>query len=184
MYKTIEFGVGDECVILDKHTISSKYIGENEFGFPKFETEYTELGKLVNELKYKECESAINKIIDLIKSELDIYLNKIDLVVPVPPSNKKRKYQPVFKLAEKIGEYLEKEYKLDLLYKTSSNKAKDKKSVANTIKMNYNLDKKVNILLVDDLYSSGITMKECCKVLKQDKNVNKIYCLAMTRTKK
>ena len=28
MYKTIEFGVGDECVILDKHTISSKYIGE------------------------------------------------------------------------------------------------------------------------------------------------------------
>ena len=57
------------------------------------------------------------------------------------------------------------------------------KSVANTIKMNYNLDKKVNILLVDDLYSSGMTMKECCKVLKQDKNVNKIYCLAMTRTK-
>lgn len=39
------------------------------------------------------------------------------------------------------------------------------------------------ILVIDDLYSTGATLNETCKVLKNDKNVKKIYCLAMTKTK-
>ena len=41
----------------------------------------------------------------------------------------------------------------------------------------------VSILIVDDLYSTGATLNEVCKILKQDKNVGNIYCLVMTKTK-
>jgi competence protein ComFC len=43
--------------------------------------------------------------------------------------------------------------------------------------------RKVDILLVDDLYQTGTTIKEVCNVLSKDRNVNNIYVLTMTKTK-
>ena len=125
METIVDFEIGNGCVIMDRHTIKSIYLGENQYGYKEFDNE-------------------------IVKS---------------------------------FAEYLEKDYKLDLLYKINNEQAKDGKNIANTIKKNYNLDRKVNILLVDDLYRTGNTLRECCKVLKQDENVNNIYCLVMTRTK-
>jgi predicted amidophosphoribosyltransferase len=42
---------------------------------------------------------------------------------------------------------------------------------------------KHSMLLVDDLYDSGATLTECVNVLRQDKNIDKIYVLTMTKTK-
>ena len=48
----------------------------------------------------------------------------------------------------------------------------------------YKNDKKALFLIIDDLYSTGNTLNEICRVLKQDKNTNKIYCLVITKTKR
>ena len=183
METIVDFEIGNGCVIMDRHTIKSIYLGENQYGYKEFDNEYTQLGELVNALKYKNRKSAASEIVNLIKEQLDDYIDKVDLIIPVPPSNKIRLFQPVNEIVKAFAEYLEKDYKLDLLYKINNEQAKDGKNIANTIKKNYNLDRKVNILLVDDLYRTGNTLRECCKVLKQDENVNNIYCLVMTRTK-
>ena len=42
----------------------------------------------------------------------------------------------------------------------------------------------MNVLIVDDLYSTGATLNEVCKILREDRNVMKIYVLAITKTKR
>ncbi|MCK9477179.1 MAG: hypothetical protein M0R46_14740 [Candidatus Muirbacterium halophilum] len=59
----------------------------------------------------------------------------------------------------------------------------DEKKVKNTIIALKKANKRHNILLVDDLFESGETLNECTRVLKQDELLNKIYVLAMTKTK-
>lgn len=184
MEPTLEFGIGNECIILDKHTISSEFLGEDQFGEPIFKNKYTELGRLMFNIKYANDKLAVKEVVSLISNNLNRYRDKIDLIIPVPPSNKDRFYQPVYELVKAFAKYLNKQYKLNLLKKNSSNQAKNGENVINTIEKVYNLEEKVNILLVDDIFRTGNTLKECCKILRQDKNVDKIYCLAMTRTRK
>ena len=61
---------------------------------------------------------------------------------------------------------------------------KDGYNISGTIKQNKKLEIKVNALVIDDLYSTGATLNEVCKVLKQDRNIEKIYCLVMTKMKR
>ena len=51
------------------------------------------------------------------------------------------------------------------------------------IKQTTKLEQQFNILIIDDLYSTGATLNETCKILRKDSNVKNIYCLAMTKTK-
>ena len=44
--------------------------------------------------------------------------------------------------------------------------------------------KKVNILVIDDLYDTGTTLNEVCTVLKKDKYVDKVFVLVMTKTRR
>ncbi|MEK5520454.1 MULTISPECIES: hypothetical protein [Heyndrickxia] len=44
--------------------------------------------------------------------------------------------------------------------------------------------RKVNLLIIDDLYQSGKTLNETAKELKNDQNVNNIYVLTMTKTRR
>lgn len=44
---------------LGLHTLSSKYLGEDEFGHKHFDTIRTEIGELVYQLKYKKDNSVV-----------------------------------------------------------------------------------------------------------------------------
>ncbi|MDR1101404.1 MAG: hypothetical protein LBL34_03505 [Clostridiales bacterium] len=46
-----------------------------------------------------------------------------------------------------------------------------------------NAKRKCNILLIDDLFSTGATLNECAKALKTDELVDNIYVLALTKTR-
>lgn len=165
--------------------LKSVFLGYNENGKEKFENTRTEIGELIYKFKYQKDKSSLSKIIDLVKDILEKWnlKEKVDIIIPVPPSNKTRDYQPVFEIAREIAKVLDKECKTDILSKESNLQVKDGYNISGTIKKNKQLERKANILIIDDLYSTGATLNEVCKTLKQDKNVGKIYCLVMTKTK-
>lgn len=179
------YGVWDEGIVLDNHMLKSVFIGYDENGKEQFENTRTELGELLYKFKYQSNTEVLNDIMELVKNILDKWnlKDKIDLVIPVPPTNKLRKYQPVEKLSFEIAQYLNKECDASLLKKDSTLQSKNGYDIVGTIRQLKTLDREANILVIDDLYSTGATLNETCKVLKKDSNVKKIYCLAMTRTK-
>lgn len=73
---------------LDQHTVSSIFLGYNEFGHEVFDTKRSEIGQLLYNLKYRGDRSStdlIAKIVSkFIKEDWGI-ANVIDAIVPVPP---------------------------------------------------------------------------------------------------
>ncbi|MCK9444910.1 MAG: hypothetical protein M0Q14_10345 [Tissierellaceae bacterium] len=45
-------GNWDKGYVMDKHSISSTYLGEEQYGRPRYDTIRGELGELVYQLKY------------------------------------------------------------------------------------------------------------------------------------
>lgn len=84
----------------DLHTLSSEFIGYDEYGNPQFDTTYSEMGTLLHELKYRGNRQAVNKIADLLGMPEVVGL--CDLIIPVP-SSIQRPSQPVDEIALELG---------------------------------------------------------------------------------
>ena len=185
-------GNWDKGYAMDMHTISSVCIGHNEFGHPQYDTTRSDIGELVYQLKYKFRPETKHDIIKLINPFLENWddMREIDIVIPAPPSNKNRRFQPVYLIAESIAECLKVFYTNELLEKINVNQAKNLSSedkadlLSGSIKKCKSFKKKVNILIIDDLYDTGTTLNEVCTVLKKDKYVNKVFVLVMTKTRR
>src|SRR5882762_3728052 len=91
-------GVWNSGYALALHTIKSEFIGYNSYGHPEFDTTYTELGDLLKKAKYREIKSALDTLSKEASSFIQSRNWEIDCIVPVPPSNMSRKYQPVFEI--------------------------------------------------------------------------------------
>src|SRR5690348_6537352 len=85
--------------VLDLHTISSILIGHNEFGHAQFDTVYSEIGSLLNRLKYHADRSALPPLVETAISFLRLWGIDFSVVVPVPPTRTYRTFQPVLALA-------------------------------------------------------------------------------------
>jgi len=95
-----------EGFALDYHTISSTCIGHDEYGHPIFDTKYTELGGLLYRLKSKRDKSVVSEIVETIGEFLqNIWNPLLSIIVPMAPSTG-RTEQPVFILADALGERL------------------------------------------------------------------------------
>ena len=105
--------------------------------------------------------------------------NNYDIILPVP-IHKKRKYQRGYNqtelIAKEISKKLEMKYDNSILIKLSNNAPQStltqeqrKKNVLGIYKVQ-NAQKLQNksILLIDDIYTTGSTVNECSKVLKQN----------------
>ena len=177
---------GNIIYILDDHIIYSKYIGKNDYGHDEYSTERTKLGENIYRLKYKDDIKTTNYILEEIEKNIHINnINNINCIVSAP-FTEERKIQPVVHISKKLSEKLNLEYK-NVLIKNSNIKAKDVKDSKNFIKgiecIADNLSG--NILLIDDLYGTGNTIKECIDQLKnKNKNIKMIYTICLTKTKK
>ncbi|HUU28049.1 MAG TPA: ComF family protein [archaeon] len=180
-----------EGFALDLHTISSEYIGDDEYGHPKFDTKYSEMGELLYRLKYKKDESVLDDIITTTSQFIKSKNWPVDLVVPVPPSRKGRKFQPVSIVAEGIATALGIDISSNCVVKVKYD---------SELKNIFDFEKRLCILkdafeirdpvvvglavlLFDDLYRSGATLSEVSKILKEEGKVRDLYVITLTKTR-
>lgn len=177
---------------LDVQTMSSTYLGDNEYGHPRFDTQRSELGELLYRLKYRGDRSVIAVIADTATAFVQQQKWTVDLVVPVPPSRDKRAFQPVHLVAEAIASELGAGFGPDCIVKVRSTPE---------LKGVYQYDERIallrdvyavartkvaskKVLLFDDLYRSGATIKSTSQALRAKGEPQRIYALTLTRTRR
>jgi competence protein ComFC len=187
------YGNWFEGYALDVHTISSEFLGYDEFGHQVFDTKRSEMGELLYKLKYKQDKKVIPDIVEVTVNFINNnWKDIINGIIPVPPSRTQRKLQPVIEIARGIGNSLG-----IPLYDNILLKSKEKSELKNVfdfhdrleiLRDNFIIDNKIvrgkQILLFDDLFRSGATLTAATDVLYKQGNVEKVYVLTLTRTRK
>ena len=106
------------------------------------------------------------------------FLEKYDIIISVPMSKKKksqRGYNQSELIAKQISKYTKISFENQVLIKYQENNTQStltKKQRLENVKNVYKIQneqkiKEKNILLFDDIYTTGATAKECAKVLKK-----------------
>lgn len=172
---------------LDVHTIKSIPLGNG-----KFDTTYTETGKALNELKYHQNYSQIERL----ANEVIVFLRTrlvtpyIDVIIPTPAS-KNRDLQPVEEIAKLVSKGLN--IPIDTNYILKIKNTSELKSIDSPLEREkllldaFSLQdlryQNKKILLFDDLFRSGSTLKEITKTLHYNGHVNNVYIVTLTKTR-
>lgn len=173
---------------LDYHTISSQHTGGREF-----DTVRSEAGELLYQIKYQgdiELISQAGILAAAFIRERGLYLC-LDGIIPVPPSNLDRYFQPVSEIAAALAKELKLPLYDDTLLKIKNtseikeidNKSSRRKEMQGAFTVDDDSLKNLTILLFDDLYRSGETLKEITKTLYSEGEVKKVYVLTLTKTR-
>jgi competence protein ComFC len=169
--------------------VSSTFVGHDEYGHPRFDTERTEIGELLYRLKNRSDEGVVGEIADTAVRFLESWNPGADIIVPVPPSRNRAK-QPVFVLADALSSRLEIPVKWDAVERTRE--VPELKNVyelkerlrllagAHTGKARVVSGKKA--LLFDDLFRSGATMNAVTEAL-YDAGAKDVFAFTITRTR-
>ena len=177
-------------IALDLHTKSSEYLGLDEFGHDRFETIRTEMGELVYKLKYKSDLSVVPQIVNAIVKIGGI--EKMDYIIPVPPSNIHRRFQPVFIIAEELSRKIDVELATDLILKIRETpelkNITDDKERDNITRDAFSLNDTydlsgLKVLILDDLYRSGTTLRAITSLLYEEGKVKNVYVVTLTKTR-
>jgi competence protein ComFC len=174
---------------LDLHTIKSTYNSDGSFN-----TERSNIGQLLYELKYKyrreNIEDLSNIICQKFNENIKPLFPTIDVIIPIPPSNQNRPFQPLYELCDRVSFKLNIKSDRDYLLKNSSVQIKeisDSDSRISILKESFQLSglkyKDKTILLFDDLFRSGDTLNAATEILKQYGQVENIYVLTVTKTR-
>ena len=175
---------------LDLHTRSSEYLGVDEFGRDRFDTKRTEIGELLYKLKYGADISAVSKLVDCIQQNIK-GLERLDYLVPVPPS-KPRTIQPVFLIAEELSKRIKVPFIRDAILKIRKTPeikdVFDQEEREATLSAAYKYNNKYditnkNILLLDDLYRSGTTLRVITSILYKKAKVKNVFVITLTKTR-
>lgn len=174
----------------DVHTLDSVYLGPDEYGHDRFKNTYSEMGELVNQLKYKNDKSAVGKIVDLLSKYKGI--EKFDAIIPILSTKKNRAYQPVDEVAQELGKRNGVKVLVGLLTKKAGGQElknvndpdKRKELLEDAISLSGDPDiSGQNVLLLDDLYRSGATLSVVTNLLLEEAKVESVSVLTMTKTR-
>jgi competence protein ComFC len=181
-------GIWDKGLAFDLHSVSSTYLGVNEYGRNQFHTVRTPMGELVHSLKYNSHKEAVIEIIDLLISKISGF-ETFDAIIPCPPT-KLRNWQPVEEIAKELGKRFHVKVINALVKEAGQTQVKDidpaerERLLSESIKLNGNHDfSNQKLLLVDDLYQSGSTLSASTSVLKAQGKAQIVYVLTMTKTR-
>lgn len=172
---------------LDLHTIESIRLDNG-----KFENTYTDIGLALNHLKYHQDYSQIdilaNFVIEFMKTRW--VTPYIDVILPTPPSNK-RDVQPVDVIAEQVAKSLNIIFDKNYVVKNRNteqlkeieNQAEREKILEGVFEVKDLKYQNRKVLLFDDLYRSGTTLKEITKMLYNVGKVSNVYVVTLTKTR-
>ena len=179
---------------LDVHTLLSRPLPTG-----RYDTERTEFGELVFQLKYRDDRTKIQPIAEVAAKFVEekfavdghLVLPYIAAVIPIPPSDTNRAFQPITEVAQEIGKLLSVPVRTDYLTKTKQTiplkNLSDIESKREQLRGAFAVQsqdlKNRCVLLVDDLYDSGITLTEATKVLYEQGGVQHVLVLTLTRTR-
>jgi competence protein ComFC len=175
----------------DVHMLSSVYLGPNEFGHAKFDNTRSEMGDLVYKLKYSQDKSVLPAIIALLDKITGI--EEFACIIPIPPTNKARTFQPVTEIALALGKHRGVKVLTDFLANATDGKqlknVDDVSEREKLVKESLCIEGKQSIagchvLLVDDLYDSGATLRAATDLLIQQGKAASVCVLTMTKTGK
>lgn len=136
--------------------------------------------KRLIEYKFNEAGYLYKTFTELIlknKKMVD-FIKNYDIIIPVPIHKKRKKqrgYNQSELIAKDICKKIELECGLDVIKKIKNTKAQsslngeDRKNNAKNVYELENVYKIINkkVLLLDDIYTTGNTANECCRVLKK-----------------
>lgn len=138
--------------------------------------------KIIINYKFNEKSYLYKTIVNfLLKNEKFFsILETYDTILAVPISKKRKKergYNQSELIARELAKELAKEYNNQCLFKTRNiieqsklNKEERQKNIQGVYELrNSNLLQDKKILLIDDIYTTGSTVNECCKILGQAK---------------
>ena len=136
--------------------------------------------KTIHALKYKKAKQVAKPLAELIYSRLNFnYRDRISIIVPVPLSRKslrKRGFNQAELIAKHLSDIISFRIITNVLYKNhhtlSQVEIKNRQERLENLKgvfstKNTYLIKNQNILLIDDVSTTGATINECRKVLKK-----------------
>jgi predicted amidophosphoribosyltransferase len=168
---------------LDKHTLSSTYIGDNDFGRPQFDTNRSEAGEALFRLKFRGDWNQVPLLASAMVEEIIPRFPKPDLILPMPASNQRLR-QPVTELARAIAALAAITVEETLLTKLPTSQLKDLTSkdekvavLAGRFQIHDVLqgDGRRNVLLMDDLFDTGASMEGACSALQTYPKIGNIY---------
>jgi predicted amidophosphoribosyltransferase len=174
----------------DIHTISSKCIGEDQYGRLQFDNKRSAMGQCLYKLKYGQDPSMISSIVDLLiqNTEFDAFIKSVDAILPTPPSNKYRRLQPVVLVSQEIARRCGKTLRLDVLSSINNEEIKNidtaekYSKIKESMHIDTLLDKTEKILIFDDVFDSGSTLTAITDTLMEAgyKDVS-VFTLTKTR---
>ncbi|MFP4350613.1 MAG: ComF family protein, partial [Desulfococcaceae bacterium] len=177
-------GDWSEGFVLDWHVAHSEFLGYNSFGHPEFNTVRTEVGEALFQLKYRSDLTQIEPLAKKMADTIRDYFPTVAYIVPMPPT-KERKNQPLMLLAKKVSEFLEIPFFDNILLKrgtTPPMKDIEDKEEKIKILMEYlqisdgiTNKGKWDILIIDDLYSTGASLSAATRTIGTYEKANNIY---------
>lgn len=189
--KQIEGG-WDLGYALHKHTLSSVYLGVDQWGHDRYDNTRSEPGEALYQLKYQNDWSQVEPLAAQIHQTLLPLLGNIGLIIPMPAS-KVRVKQPVNELAYALGRLTGKPVFDQLVSKAPApdgspalkdlrNREEKDAALAGRIKINdvIQADGSWNALLLDDLFDTGATIDAVCRALRGYRKINQIYAATIT----
>jgi competence protein ComFC len=173
---------------LDLHTLTSVQRPDGSF-----DTTRSELGEMLYQLKYRHNRSHVRPIAELTAGFLKklLVFPYLKGIVPIPPSDLSRTFQPVHLIATEVGKIVDLPAPLDYLIKiretTPLKNLEDQTSrreqIEGAMQVADDRFRGQYVLLFDDLYRSGETLNAATTALKDLGGAARVYVLALTRTR-
>ena len=184
-------GTWNDGYALDFHTVSSQYLGDDEYGHPQYVTTRSGIGELLYRVKYKRDRSVIDPIVTTAANFVRGKSWPIDLVIPVPAS-RPRAFQPVVALAKGLAEDIKVGFCGGCVAKVKDipelknifDFGERTKLLGNAFQVDRSKVEGKHVLLFDDLYRSGATLNAVSSELKKSGKAASIYVLALTMTRR